>query len=266
MPTPKPLVDPADRRVAGLAYAPAVASLSATAALFGDPRLFGPLPWWAAALVGAVCGGLLSLVPLTRQAPAAAVVVAAMWAADGGWVGWGWANGWQHGRYWLIGGAGVAVTSCAAYVFATPTDLGLPMYPAAAVPVGPDGAPVVEDEWGDLFTTVSKGAVVGVRTIRTDHWDTGTGYTARLMCPRDGTDWEALKKYESKLAGLLDLPKGGAVTVLPDDDAGARGVRVDVLETDAMALSVPYPTGTYDGPGIDPADDYDTDHDGEEWQ
>ncbi len=63
MPSPKPLVDGADRRVAGLVYAPAVGFLSATAALCGDPALFGPLAWWWPALLGAGIGAIHGAAP-----------------------------------------------------------------------------------------------------------------------------------------------------------------------------------------------------------
>ena len=69
---------------------------------------------------------------------------------------------------------------------------------------------------------------------------------AYLTCPADGTTWETVKKWEPQLAALLDLPRGGGVTVLPDLDRGARAVQVDVMETDALATPVPYPTGTAD--------------------
>ncbi len=248
--TPKPQVDGADRRVSGLVYAPAVGSLSATAALAGDPALFGPLAWWWPALFGAVCGLLLAKIPLDRQAPAAAVVVLAMWSGDGAWVAYGWANGWRSGGYWLAGAAGLITAACAAFVFATPADFGAPMYPpAAAGPVGPDGVPLPPpgtDQWCDLIGRVSKGALVGVRTDRVEDWPDAAGYTARLTCPADGSTWETVKKWEPQLAALLDLPRGGGVTVLPDLDRGARAVQVDVMETDALATPVPYPTGTAD--------------------
>ncbi len=248
----KPLVDGADRRVAGLAYAPGVALLSTVAVLLGDRALFGPLPWWAAAGLGLVCGGLLSLIPIDRKAPKAAVVVAAMWSADGGWVGWGWAHEpvWNQGRFWLVGAALLTVICCAAFTFATPTNLG--PYPAVAA-AGPLAAPLVPgDPWGDLIATASKGAVTGVTTDRIEDWPGGTGYTAYLQCGPDGSTWEDVKKCEPRLGGLLNLPRGGGVTVLADDDRGARAVRIDVLETDAMATPVPYPTGP-------------TSHDDEEW-
>ena len=246
MSSPKPLVDGADRRVAGLVYAPAVGFLSATAALCGDPALFGPLAWWWPALLGAGIGLLLAKIPHDRQAPAAAAVVLAMWSGDGAWVAYGWANGWRSGGYWLAGAAGLITAACAAFVFATPANFGAPMYPArGAVAVGPDGF-IAPDEWGDRIARVSKGALVGVRTDRVEGWPDAAGYTARLTCPADGTTWETVKKWEPQLAALLDLPRGGGVTVLPDLDRGARAVQVDVMETDALATPVPYPTGTAD--------------------
>lgn len=239
--TAKPLVDGADRRVAGLVYAPAVGSLSATAALAGDPALFGPLAWWWPAAFGAVCGLLLAKIPLDRQAPAAAVAVLAMWSGDGAWVAWGWANGWRAGGYWLAGAAGLVVASCAGYVFATPADFGAPMHPAGPAAPGPAGFVEPPDEWGDLIERASKGTVTGVTTDRVEHWPGGTGYTAYLQCGPDGSTWEDVKKCEPRLGGLLNLPRGGGVTVLTHDEGGARAVRVDVLETDAMATPVPYP-------------------------
>src|SRR6266566_7419864 len=184
-------VDPVDRRVAAL-YAVAASVAAATAALLGDPRLFGP--WWFGwpVATAAVCGFASTVTPLRRQAPAAAVVRAVCWLAAGGWVGWGYQFGITDLRYWQAWAFAALALGVLAAVFATPTDYGEPMRPAAAAIPAPQ-----RPEWADRIARVAK--VEGCHDITIERWPGGYGYDVTGLCPDDGTTWMDLQAHQSGL-------------------------------------------------------------------
>lgn len=249
------VVDRADRRTAAM-YAAIIGGLFAPAAVLAThPRLLGTLPWWQVMAAAAAAGGLNAVLPLRRdqEGPreyATAAVYAAFWLVPGGWLAWAQCHDVFHaaGRYWATGGILTGLSAVAAYQFAMPTNIGLPMRgdtPSAGVAGVPPAEPA--DELGALIAEVTRGKVVGTRTAAVDQWDTGCGYTARLDVPPDGTTWETLQPYQGAIAAALDLGKGTVVTVLPDEDRGHRGVLLKVLTTDAMAGDMDYPGLDDDG-------------------
>jgi hypothetical protein len=250
------VVDRVDRRTAAM-YAAIIGGLFAPAAVIvTHPRLAGPLPWWQVIAAAAAGAGLNSILPLRRDQEGrreyvTAAVFAGFWLAPGGWLAWAQCHDVFHhaGRYWLTGALLTVLCVVAAYQFAMPTSLGLPLRGDTPAPGTPAAGPPAEpaDELGDLIAKVSRGKIVGTRTAAVDHWDTGCGYTARLDVPPDGTTWETLQPYQGAIAAALDLGKGTVVTVLPDDERGHRGVLLKVLTTDAMAGDMNYPGLDDDG-------------------
>jgi len=250
------VVDGPDR-VGAVAYTFIVFAVSIAVSGFGQPAMFGPVPWgWAVAVYGtlgvilawgfpvrvyATGGGATDWTfPLPVRAWTAAAMVVAFWVAAGAWVGYGWVHGWGSGRYWMSWLGGFAATATAAATWAPPTNLGLPMQPYAA-DLAAAGLVPAADPWAQIVAAATKGRVAGVTTRRVDRWESGCGYSAYLTLPGDGSTDETLQPYQAAIAAVLDVPRGGGVTVFPDPDGGARAIRVDVLETDAMASAIDYP-------------------------
>lgn len=245
------VVDGADRFAAGL-YALAAALAAAAVELAGHPQVFGPWsPWWPVG-AGLLCAGGSLPTPLARKAPAAAAVRAVCWLAAAGWVAYGYRWGLSgrhaalfgrrvelwHAVYWqalLFGGLGLGVL---ATVFATPTDLGLPMRPEPEPTAGPPAEPAADTTgWADRIAKVANKE--GCRGITVTPWGTGAGYRVAGWLPDDGTTWQDLQRHEAGFAANLNLPRGCGVEAGPGPTRGA--FVLDVATSDAMAESREYP-------------------------
>lgn len=199
--------------------------IAAAAAVVGDHRIVVLSPVWPV-LGGVACAAVSVVVGIRNEALPAGIFRAVAWLAASGWVGWCY-----HYGPWF---ANTLLALIVGTVVLAVVSLALPMPDGPNLPVGPDQMSVQAPApdavaWEQRLAKVAD--VSGCTVTAVEQWPTAAGYDVH----GDGADWVKVKAQERALATSLRLPPGCGVEVGPGPHSAAFVVRVNTVDTLAVA-------------------------------